>query len=179
MRHLPAKRQRHQAACDEKPYPHIPSYHLNATPPPTRQASKSGNCSTNIAAVSPSLPIPHASAANGNASHFASATSGRMSCADARPSISRVSFESMTASIRVVVAVQGPRTKDQETTTNHPPPTTYRVTYGLPDCGEARYGNCDRYGTSLPDTPSVSCALMPVLNCGVSGVAPAITRSAT
>ena len=39
-------------------------------------------------------------------------------------------------------------------------------------------GTSVRYGTSLPVTPSPSCALMPVLNVGVSGVAPAIARIA-
>src|SRR5262245_13552739 len=50
--------------------------------------------------------------------------------------------------------------------------------YRFPGCGRPRYGNTARYGTSLPSTPSPSCALIPLLNPGVSGVAPAIARIA-
>src|SRR4026207_2001220 len=49
----------------------------------------------------------------------------------------------------------------------------------LPACGVATNGNDVRNGLSLPATPSPSCALMPLLKSGVSGVAPAITRNAT
>src|SRR5262249_23631047 len=50
--------------------------------------------------------------------------------------------------------------------------------YLLPACGVATYGNTCRNGMSFPATPSPRTALMPPLNDGVSGVAPAITRRA-
>src|SRR5688572_6557993 len=50
--------------------------------------------------------------------------------------------------------------------------------YLLPGCGDARYGNTAMNGLSFAATPSPSWALMPALNCGVSGVAPAMARRA-
>ncbi len=47
-----------------------------------------------------------------------------------------------------------------------------------PAAGDRDTGTRRDKGTSLPSTPSPSCALIPVLNDGVSGVAPAIARIA-
>ena len=128
------------------------SYHRNATPPPTRQASKSANRSTRTTFMSGSASLdahcnctspcttmcrfmPHASAANGNASHFASGHRGE------RAELMRpLRFEPLSQIHGVLRSVGGGwRTRNMNPTTIHHPPSTNRVTdcltAGKPDTG--------------------------------------------